>query len=276
MKRVIKTFCLAHKPVLYNLPSDAVVIWAGDGTPSALKPHRLYRVGDVSPELEAWHPFLAGCAGAFAAAQLLSSKVISWEPGECINITQYRKFVYPNALGHPTNFPGASAIKNEDAKYIDWVFLYENIKEPFLLPQELNFSQYKQNLFLQYASCHHISDLMRYLAIAVEVGALNSKEVWDLQSSFIFSPGGTEFGLMPVDLFIHCAGILRKVSELFVKRHLPQSPHVGQRRAVAFCNERLGSFLINRYIKNYYSGLVPDEIRGVMHVVTDDGVYRGG
>ncbi len=184
----------------------------------------------------------------------------------------HRKFIAPQAFGNPApNYPGMFVLDAAAAAQIDFTALAANVQTPYLLAQPFRVG----NLYRQFASAHKISDLLRYVAIAVELGVLTPEE-----SSLFFEddtliPCGVECGIFPTEVFLTIIEKLERVCITFLRSHMPSSFDPYNRRSLDFCNERLGSFLLKRVL---FSSLqeIPAQYFGYMHTVGDTQKYVPG
>lgn len=261
----MRIFCLCHLPPVFPLPKDTCFIGMGDyrDFPAG------YHVSEIADELDALHPFLAGASGAFAIARIL--KRINASDGR-ICLMLHRKFIAPHAFGNPApNYPGMFMLDAAAAAQIDFTALAANVHTPYLLAQPVRVG----NLYRQFASVHKISDLLRYVAIAVELGVLTPEE-----SSLFFSddtliPCGVECGIFPTEVFLTIIEKLERVCVTFLRSHMPSSFDSYNRRALDFCNERLGSFLLKRVLLSSMQE-IPAQYFGYMHTVGDTQKYVPG
>ena len=96
-------------------------------------------------------------------------------------------------------------------------------------------------------------------------------------NSGTFIPGGIELGTYPTDWWLDTFVRLVAPSFEFAKRYQPfQAEDPVQKRAISFCQERLGSYLLIKRITELYGNTVPGSLFGDMATVSDDGVYKSG
>ncbi len=269
----IKTFCIAHKALDFPVPEDMTIIWLGTASVQTHGQHLVHHVADISEEFDAMHNFLGGSAGSFAIEKIISENLIKWSSDDRVSIFQYRKFMACQPIGTPSeNYPGMYMLNTVDALKIDLRNLHDVVKTPYLLPQPLNVG----NLYIQYSISHSSPDLLRYIAIAIELKVINWRESQDFLNSTHIIPGGVEFGIYPIIIFLKIISFLRKISMKFLANHNPTILNSFQRRALSFCNERLGSYLLLRELNQEYNGNIPIEFFGYIHTVTEGNVYCSG
>ena len=157
------------------------------------------------------------------------------------------------------------------AAQIDYTALMANIQTPYLLAQPFRVG----NLYQQFASAHKIPDLLRYVAIAVELGVMTAEESSIFFADDILIPCGVECGIFPTDVFLTIIEKLERVCLTFLRSHMPSSFDSYYRRALDFCNERLGSFLLKKVL---FSSMqkVPAQYFGYMHTIGDPQKYVPG
>lgn len=267
-----KIFCIAHKDITISLHKSALLVWLGSEKAPGTG-HHVLDVNQVYPDLMAWHPFLTGAAGTFAIRRFLKDQNKEFSDFDLLTITQYRKFLSHKKFGKPTaSYPTMLIISEEKniPNYSDW---YSDPEKYFNLAQPRNIG----NTFLQYSHNHQAADFLRYLAIAVDFNIINSEECFNLMVNSIIIPGGIEFGTLPINIFLAIAESLEIVSLNFLEKHRPVKMDAYHRRALAFCNERLGSYLLQKVLNEIFDGGIPSEITGFMHTVEiGAGEYRAG
>lgn len=269
----IHTFCITHKPLELPLPDDIPVVWLGSAPIQTNGKHLVYPVGEISEEFDVWHTFLGGSSGTFAINKMIRENLIEWQPNDRISIMQYRKFMAKTPMGIMSkNYPGLYLTTPSELKKFDFHALQKRISTPYLLPQPLKI----ENLYLQYASCHCIPDLLRYTALAVDLNIINSNESFEFLNSTHLIPGGVEFGIYPIEVFMDIIEKLKTISIKFLKTHSLTSSNPYQRRGLSFCNERLGSYFLLKELNKEYKNNIPNEFLGFMHTVTEGDTYAGG
>lgn len=267
-------FCITHLPqIAIDLEPTAIVVWLGPSGKAPNIGHQVLDVHEIDPDLMAWHPFLTGAAGAFAIRRFLAGQQKTFADDDLITLTQYRKFISPQAFGHvAVNYPTMRVIDDHASVpcYEDWFVKPKNL---FCIPNLINVG----NTFLQYAHAHHASDLLRYLAVAVELEAISYYQCHELINNPVMIPGGIELGTFPVSTYLSVVQWLEAVCLRFLELHRPTRLDAYQRRALAFCNERLGSFMLQKVLHGFFNNTIPSDILGHMHTV-DIGVdfYRAG
>jgi predicted O-linked N-acetylglucosamine transferase (SPINDLY family) len=272
-RKLIKQFCIAHKALELPVPENIPVVWLGSAPVQTNGKHVVYHAADLSEDLDAWHNFLGGSSGTFLIEKILCDHVIEWTAQDRISIFQYRKFLAKTPMGILSkNYPGMYLIEPSQTDVIDLNVLYNDIETPYLIPQLLNLG----NIYSQYSACHKISDLLRYTALAIDLKIITESESFDFLNSSYLIPGGIEFGVYPITVFMRIIKNIRSISMKFLENNIPTSKNSFQRRALSFCNERLGSYLLLEELNKEYNNNIPNEIFGYIHTVTEGGIYYGG
>ena len=268
----IKTFCIAHKSLEFPLPEDAPIVWLGAAATPLNSPQKIYRAAEISDEFDAWHNFLGGSSGSFLIEKMLCDHSIEWTANDRINIVQYRKFIAKKPMGILSkNYPGMYLIEPNNTKDINIKKINKDILTKYLIPQIINV----ENIYIQYSASHKISDLLRYTALAIDLKIITSSESFEFLNSSYLIPGGIEFGVYPIPVFMRLIKDIRILSMTFLESNNPSSKSSFQRRALSFCNERLGSYLLLKELKKEYTN-IPNEIFGYIHTVTEGGIYYSG
>lgn len=256
-------FCVAHKEITYQLPENTTIIWTGSGPVQCDQPLKSYRLLDISHELEFYYPYLSGSAGSFAILELFLNKKLDISiDDDCITVLQYRKFLHPRALGEPSStYAGMRIIRSTDnIKPAP----FKDVELPALLisrPKPIG------NIYRQYYHSHKAPDILKYTATAIELGVLTPEDSFNFLNFDIIIPGGAEFGTYPAYLFLKIMSKLEDICIQFIKNYQLTDLGLYQRRALAFCNERMGSYLLMKYLSE--AGIdVEEKMIGEVHCVT--------
>lgn len=266
------TFCIAHKAPSIQLDSSASLVWLGsDKAPDT--GHHVLDVNQAYPDLMAWHSFLTGAVGTFAIRRFLVNQNKEFSDFDTLTITQYRKFISPHRLGVETSSYPTMLFISEENKIPAYSKWYVEPTKYFCIAQPRNIG----NTYLQYAIVHKAADFLRYLAIAVELEIITDVECFDLMKNPMILPCGIEVGTFPINIFLSISEQLEAVCLHFLEKNRPVQLDAYHRRALAFCNERLGSFLLQKVLYEIFDNTIPKDIVGYMHTV-DIGAteYRAG
>lgn len=268
---MIHKFCVTHVQVDVSFPADTYIVHLGKRIVSHFYKNQI-KVSELYDDLDTFHSMLGGSAGSFAINRFLKKHPDVFKDGDIINLFQYKKFVLRGAYGKPSAvYPGISNLTFEDLAGMDLSSLLDDSVSDFLVGRPLLF---KNGLFHQYQTCHPIQDFLNFTALALDLEVLAPTEVKNFFETKIFIPCGAEFGLMPVRVYKEIVSKLELVCLEFLKKHKPSSLDVYNRRAVSFCSERLGSYLLLKLFKNL--PMNQEYFNGVIHNVSVDGEYRPG
>lgn len=264
-------FIICHNGLpSYRPPEGAIIMWmsaspapaAGDTT---VVPG--YQFFDAPEQL---HDKLSGTFGSLAIHRYLVSQGVT---AGSVTIWQYRKFLSPASLGRASpNYPGMRLITTAEAAGIT-PDLPNGHQAEYVLSRALKIS----GLAHQYMLSHNVIDLLRYSALAIETGVLEQKRTTAFLNEALIFPGGLEFGTYPAAWWMDAFERLSRPALAFAERYepfMPDNPY--QRRAIAFCQERLGSHLLLGHLRAEQSVERDRVVFGSMHTVTDDDRYRGG
>jgi len=267
-------FCITHQPsITIDLDHTASIVWLGAAGQAPQTGHSVLDVHQTYSDLMAWHPFLTGAAGTFAIRRFLNDQQQEFSDFDLITLTQYRKFISQQVFGQTTDsFPTMRFI-NQSAQVPSYSAWFTEPAQYFCIASPRNIG----NTFQQYAHVHQAPDLLRYLATAVELEVITAQECFELINHPTIIPGGIEVGTFPINIFLAIAEQLETVCLHFLDRHRPIKLDAYHRRALAFCNERLGSYLLQKVLHEIFDNTIPQAIIGYMHTV-DIGAteYRAG
>ena len=240
--------CITHVPLPVQFPDFVRPVYLGDSQ----GPDRL-NLRDWAPEWEPYHPIVGGQVGNFA----LRNYILKHHPDvKRIGVCMYRKFVSRERI---------SGIPAEDNWMMDVVSDSDFEKQslaammapgelPFLIGKTCGFvvNGESAGYMLHYAHAHHVEDLLRFTAEAVELGVLQAAEVDAFFNEKVFLMGGIELGVFPADFWLAAVGAIESVIWACVRRY-PVQREGYQTRAWAFCAERLGSYLLLRHFRKAYA-----------------------
>ena len=261
-------FVMCHVGPVYDVPLDWNVVWAGDRPiPETLFAHNVLALSDVSPRLNSLHPVFNGSCGPFFLLEMhheLSSL-------DFVGMVQFRKLIANKAIGVPAkNFPGMTICEagplNDSLPGICWP-----ISGNFLLPRPTKVG----SVLSQFASFHPVEDLLRYVAVALEHGVLSGREVSAFMNSSRIFPGGLEFGIFPPGFLFGMLKEVCGVAERYLEKDARQREGYNA-RAISFCGERLGSYLLMRKLYKTFGAQPPKDIFGYMVTVGPGDMYVPG
>ncbi len=267
-------FCITHQPnITIDLDQSASIVWLGAAGQAPQSGHPVLDVHQAYPDLMAWHPFLTGAAGTFAIRRFLNEQQQDFSDFDLITLTQYRKFISREAFGQTTDsFPTMRFI-NRSAHIPSYRNWFSEPPQYFRIATPCNIG----NTFGQYALVHQAPDFLRYLATAVELEVINGQECLELINYATIIPGDIEVGTFPINIFLAIAEQLEAVCLHFLEHHRPVKFDAYHRRALAFCCERLGSYLLQKALHEIFDNTIPPDVIGYMHTVDIGSTeYRPG
>jgi hypothetical protein len=234
--------CYTHVELPFEYPSFVMPIYLGESQAEGRTNLR-----DLAPEWERYHPQLGSLAGCFALKNYL---VNSGQQFRRIGMCQYRKFVSTSKIGGvpAPNYPVMDVIGKSILASTDLAVTMLPGGDDLLIGK---YGVVSDGYLGQYNAAHHVEDLLRFVSEAVELGVLGAHEVAPFFNATIFIPGGIEMGVFPAAFWLESMTAIERVVLACVKRY--PTPREGyQARQWAFCVERLGSYLLLKYIASRY------------------------
>ncbi|HEY3599567.1 MAG TPA: hypothetical protein VGL08_18890 [Paraburkholderia sp.] len=254
--------CFSHVPLPFEYPPFVSPLYLGEAQGAGK-----FNLRDLAPEWEPYHPQLGSLAGCFAMKNYIVRHGLSLRR---IGMCQYRKFVSATRIGGmpAPNYPVMDVIGKPtlDEYNLAEVMLPGN--DDFLIGQ---YGFLEEGYLGQYNKAHLAEDLLRFVSEAVELGVLGRNEVVPFFSSTLFMAGGIEVGVFPAPFWVEAITAIEHVVRACTQRY-PARRYGYQARSWAFCAERLGSFLLLKYIKakfgEYDKG---SKFLGQLNVYSTDG-----
>ncbi|MFJ9532064.1 hypothetical protein [Herbaspirillum sp. NPDC101396] len=255
--------CITHVELPIRFPDFVTPIYLGDSQ----APGRM-NLRDLAPKWVPYHPIVGGMVGNFA----LRNYILEHHPKvKRIGVCMYRKFISRERI---------SGVPAEDNWMMDVVSDKELERQSFdsmldpgagdlLVGKTCGFLSDGQSAgyLRHYASAHHVEDLLRFAAAAVELGVLHSREVELFFDERVFFMGGVELGVFPAAFWLKSIADIEAVAWACVQRY--QVKREGyQSRAWAFCAERLGSYLLLRYLRSICGGDNFEQYMGQLNLIT--------
>jgi hypothetical protein len=235
--------CVTHVPLWVQYPSYVTTIHLGDAQRDGA-----LNLRDLAPEWEPYHPLLGGTSGTFA----LKNLVLQHHPrATSIGICQYRKFVSRERIHR--NIASRYRVMDMVPKAMLSPELLTDVmrpREPFLLAKPFTLSKWRRrrDYLKQYGRAHRAMDLLRFTAEAVEQGVLDNARAIRFLGEDMFMAGGVELGVFPAEFWLPTVTAIESVVRECIRRYRP-APEGYQRRAWAFCTERLGSYLLLQHLR---------------------------
>lgn len=254
----------------YNLPEGSKIVWLNARPPNNNRGLEIINGYDYFENPEMLHEKLSGSFASFVIAKHVSE---TKSEHEAVTIWQYRRFVTRNKYGSPSGtYFGMHLVKSDEAKTIN---PSEEIcgGSGFFVSTPIMVD----SVLLQYGTVHNAQDILKYACSALDVGVLKPLDLAMFFNNSTVFPGGVEFGTFPTDWWLKTIGDIEAVSMNFIANYEVHQPdHPYQKRALGFCQERIGSYLLVDKLLKIYGNAVSSKLIGTMHVVTDDGEYIGG
>ena len=207
---------------------------------------------------------------------MVIQKVLAGEPAtRHVTIWQYRKFVSTTPYGQISskNLPNTRIVNPETLSQtvIDNPE-FDLAEGKFLLNQPSNIG----NIAFQYSTTHHILDFLRFAGLLVETGVIGDREILRFFNLRYMIIGGAELGTYPTEWWMTAYAKINRVALLFSERYGPcNTNHSYQRRALAFLQERLGSYLVIHHLAALTSDVLSYP-HGYLHTVTCSADYNIG
>jgi hypothetical protein len=239
--------CITHVPLPITFPDYVTPVYLGQSQ----GPDKL-NLADLAPEWEPYHPIIGGMAGNFA----VKNYIVQHHPDvQRIGVCMYRKFI------SKTRISGVAADDNWMMDVISDVDLKQQTIGNMMAPGDAQFLIGKTCSFnvggkeagylLHYLHAHHGEDLLRFTAAAVELGVLEKTEIDLFFNEKIFLIGGIELGVFPAEFWLKTVNDIEKIVWHCVHT-FPVIREGYQKRAWAFCAERLGSYLLLKHLNTHY------------------------
>jgi len=187
-----------------------------------------------------------------------------------IEISAYRKRILPSPEGiESPSYPTMRELSFEDFENETELSVFVPRTDlEFLVAEPLYF---ENSIIGQYAAGHYRRDIRDYTSLAIEMGVLDANSASEFLASKHFIPGGVELGIYPKSWLVPTLSTIEVVSRQFLDRYGNRvKKYINQQvRAVGFCSERLGSFLLIRHLMEKYSNKIPADIFGYITVMVE-------
>lgn len=245
--------CISHIPLPVEMPEEVTTFYMGSASHEGV-----YNSATYAPEWVEHNATIAGMEGLFA----IRNYILQHRPDvKRIGICSYRKFVSEKpvsdvrAQGYEAMFVVTEEMRQRrslavmmDPGMIDFIV---GPLEHYVVRRADGNENRLSTMLEQYAVEHHIEDLLRMAAVAVELGVLENNEVCTflgMQRMFI---GGVELGIFPAEFWLKAVGDTENVLRECIRLY-PERREGYQQRQWAFCAERLTSYMILRYMQKRY------------------------
>lgn len=262
--------CITHVPLPVAFPDYVTPFYLGQSQ----GPGRL-NLEELAPQWVPYHPIIGGMAGNFA----LKNYVLAQHPGaRRIGVCMYRKFISRQRI---------SGVPAEDNWMMDVITASDLQQQslgqmmapgdvPFLVGKTCGFTVggKEAGYLLHYLHAHHGEDLLRFTAAAVELGVLDKAEIDLFFNEKVFLIGGIELGVFPADFWLETVSAIEQIVWHCVQT-FPTHREGYQKRAWAFCAERLGSYLLLKHLDTHYRHQGGHgHFAGQLNLITQDDTVR--
>lgn len=247
----VTNYCITHTAP--EIPHSDDTVQLEIGPPGTLDPAHYPNVAncfELLPELQQYRRELGSTLGSFAARHhiLQTGRPLDF----AINIATYRTFMMSDKRSaHHHKILKLNFITQDQAVGLADIAMPTEAMSMWRLPMPIKIS----NLAKNYDRCHHIEDLDLFLEVALAEGVLTTDENAQCRSRPLLLSGALSVGMMPAQVFCDINEQLEVVTRGFLKRFSPEGRDDYQIRAANFCHERLGSFLLERHIRQEFGGL---------------------
>jgi hypothetical protein len=229
-------YCIAHAPFGWKMPDFMTLIGSGDYVPEAgIAMSQL-----LTPEQARRNRYMGEYLALFEIRRMLLASNAEGFVGFC----HYRRFALTHPVGVLQGFnyyvhPDALADMTPEHFYADG--------QTPIVPASVSFPA---SLMEHYeANDGSARDMMMFFGDAVDCGVLSGAEAAVYISGNTFRPAPT-VSCIPVQWFVEIMHDLELVMARFFRRHY--IAHGGYKeRSMAFCAERLQSYLLNQRIAKW-------------------------
>ena len=255
--------CITHVELPIRFPDFVTPIYLGESQAEG----RL-NLRELAPQWVPYHPIVGGMVGNFA----LRNHILKNYPNvKRIGVCMYRKFISRDRIsGVPAEDNWMmDVVSNKDLAQRTFDSMLDPGSSTLLVGKTCGFLADGQSAgyLKHYARAHHVEDMLRFAAEAVELGVLHSNEVELFFDERVFFMGGVELGVFPADFWLKSIADIEAVAWACVQRY--QVKREGyQSRAWAFCAERLGSYLLLRYLRSICGGDNFEQFMGQLNLIT--------
>jgi hypothetical protein len=232
-------------------------------------------LGDGVTDLSTSYPEFAGrdavlgeYASLFALRRLLQDARSGGRPpaaDDMVAVSHYRRFAVTRATGK-RSFVYGTVRPEEFARLPRSLFVPPPGTVLFPMP-----IQVVPNLLVHYASFHRSRDLLFFMALAVDLGLVTNEQAAKWISGRVMVPAPA-VGVYPENWLVETLTALESVVDAF-ESTVAVAREGYQRRAIAFCLERLHGLLLSTLIESWPQD---KSVANPALVVSPDGVYHPG
>lgn len=237
----------------------------------AVGPHNTGSPLHISRLVPLWHErytYAHSAAALFGVNRALGSQA---PKGGHVRMQQYRKVLSHERLGKPdTYLPSMGVISASESARHAHVGLSLATGCDFLVPRPVRF---QHSVLEHYARNHRVLDFIDFGRVALECGVLSGQQVSMMMLERVYFAGVLELGIYPVEFFQRALTQIETVADEFAMKHAARltSYDAEQSRALAWCVERMGSFLVLEELRERYGRDVPEGTFGWIVCVAPEG-----
>jgi len=259
MNPVALPVVIGHKPPLFSFWGKfKQVSYESEGDGFLTLPAYSICSGVDDKEIGEYH-FLFGLRRFLEQNQGAYSSVI---------IAHYRRFLSSKKMGVPTNLNQSHtfAITSQEAEKEDASIILPKAG-PWLIGTPVII--HGGSTLIQFYVSHPVEEYLRMITIAIDLGLLNGGDAVNLlHASHMITAASV--GVFPVDRFIEHMKILEKIVIAYLEK--TNKKYEGyNRRIIAFCLERIHSYLLMNIIEELK---FDSNATGYQLVLTEDGIVR--
>ncbi len=267
----VTTYCITHTDP--EIPHSDETVQLEIGPPGTLDPKRYPNVAncfDLAPYGRTYRRELGSTLGSFAARHhiLQSGRPLDF----AVNMASYRTFMMADRFaGRSHDVLKLNFMTPDEARVLGDIAFPSTTPLMWRLPMPIPVGSLARN----YGSVHHSKDLDLYLDVAMAEGVLSREDNDECRNRPHLLPGAFSVGMMPAQVFCDLNEPLEVVTRGFLEQFSPEGRDDYQIRAANFCHERLGGYLLERYIRQTFDGLDP-QLFGYWTRVDADLTYSRG
>lgn len=246
-------FMVTHGPeALFKISKNVKVVWLSTEPPPSTLKNEVISAKDFFPDTAERHRRLSGGLGCQVIYRY--TETLTRRP-EKITICAYRKFVHHRAFGEPafhfkkipvSNYYGMRILTPDGDGAAGF---FKGVDGGgFCISPMRRFN----NIVTQFAGAHSVEDLMLFLSACIKSQALTGHDAAEFLTMSEFIPGGLELGSYPYAFWQESMNRMMSAVNFFLQNYVASDDHGGvqQSRAISFCTERLGSFLLLKYLSH--------------------------
>lgn len=181
-------------------------------------------------------------------------------------VAHYRRFLSSSAIGTRSNLAYVRTLTSDEAEASRPEIILP-ISGTRLIPGAIPLGQ--GGVLTQFAQHHPVGELYKFLASAVDSGVISVEDATNIPLASALIPAPS-IGVFLLNEFIEDMTTLEECTRAFL-RHKQKEFSGYQRRIIAFCLERIHSYLTLKKIAKYNLG---NSSLGYQILISEDGVAR--